>query len=156
MLNQWPVNLTLIFSRRVLPMVLGILIPGLVMGLAAAVPARAELKLCNQSFEVLNVAMAAPEGAEGFSTRGWWRVAPNQCATLWREQLQSRYYYIFATDVFGNEVLAGSIPMCVAPRRFEISGQQDCLLRGYLDARFAEIDTEEQASWTVFVTPRPN
>lgn len=117
--------------------------------------ADAALRLCNQSFDVLNVAVGRPQG-DGFATRGWWRVAPNQCATLERETLRSRYYYLFATDVFGNEVLAGAIPMCVAPRRFEIDSQQDCLLRGYLDARFAEVDTMARASWTVFVTPRPN
>lgn len=116
--------------------------------------ARAEMRLCNQSYDVLNVAIGAPDG-EDFVTRGWWRVAPNQCAVLEREPLQSRYYYIFATDVFGKEVLAGAIPMCVAPRRFEISGQRDCLLRGFLDARFLEVDTRERSDWTVFVSPRP-
>ena len=134
---------------------------GLFVALAAlalaglAGPARAELRLCNQSFDVLNVAIAVPDGGETL-TRGWWRVAPNQCATLLRNELRSRYYYVFAADVFGNEVLAGSIPLCVAPRRFEIEGQRDCLLRGYLDARFAEVDTRGQGHWTVFVTPRPN
>lgn len=124
-------------------------------GLAGA--ARAELRLCNQSFDVLNVALATPgDPGRDFITRGWWRVAPNQCATLQRDELQSRYYYVFAADVFGNEVLAGSIPLCVAPRRFEIDGQHDCLRRGYLDARFAEVDTGGQGHWTVFVTPRPN
>lgn len=119
--------------------------------------ARAELRLCNQSFDVLNVALAMPDGNDDdFLTRGWWRVAPNQCATLQRDLLRSRYYYVFAADVFGNEVLAGSIPLCVAPRRFEIEGQRDCLLRGYLDARFAEVDTGGRGDWTVFVTPRPN
>jgi uncharacterized membrane protein len=147
LLNRCHVNLALCFLRRGLFAALA--------GLVLAGAARAELRLCNQSFDVLNVAIAAPKG-EGFVTRGWWRVAPNQCATLQRDMLQSRYYYVFAADVFGNEVLAGSIPLCVAPRRFEIDGQQDCLLRGYLDARFAEVDTKEQPNWTVFVTPRPN
>lgn len=133
---------------------LGWLAPVVVAALFAS-PAKAELRLCNQSFDVLNVAMAEPEG-QGFATSGWWRVAPNQCATLRRDALQSRYYYVFAADVFGNEVLAGAIPMCVAPRRFRVEGQQDCLLRGYLDARFAEVDTKDQPNWTVFVTPRPN
>lgn len=130
----------------------------LALGLLAALwpqPARAELRLCNQSFDVLNVALAQPAGQD-FATRGWWRVAPNQCATLERAPLRSRYYYIFAADVFGNEVLAGAIPMCVAPRRFQIQGQRDCLMRGYLDARFAEVDTQDRADWTVFATPRPN
>lgn len=116
--------------------------------------AQAELRLCNQSFDVLNVAIATPN-AEDFVTRGWWRVAPNQCATLQREPLEDRYYYVFAVDVFGNEVLSGSVPMCVAPRRFQIERQQDCLLRGLLDARFLEVDTQQQDSWTVFVSPRP-
>lgn len=116
--------------------------------------AQAGLRLCNQSFDVLNVAMAAPQD-DHFVTRGWWRIAPNQCANLLRGSLQSRYYYVFAADIFGNEVLSGAVPMCVAPRRFQIDQQEDCLLRGFLDARFIEVDTQEQTEWTVFVTPRP-
>ena len=116
--------------------------------------AKAGLRLCNQSYDVLNVAIGVPQSQQTI-TRGWWRVAPNQCANLVRDRLQSRLYYVFAADVFGNEVLSGSIPFCVAPRRFEIDSQQDCLLRGFLDARFIEVDTQEQTNWTIFVTPRP-
>lgn len=141
-------------NRRSNNLTLNFLVLGLVAMLCPQI-ARAELRLCNQSFDVLNVALAQPSGQD-FATRGWWRVAPNQCATLERAPLQSRYYYIFAADVFGNEVLAGAIPMCVAPRRFQIQGQRDCLMRGYLDARFAEVDTQDRADWTVFATPRPN
>lgn len=142
-----------VLNRRSINPALKNLAVGLLVTLCP-VAARAELRLCNQSFDVLNVALARPSGQD-FATRGWWRVAPNQCATLDREPLRSRYYYIFAADVFGNEVLAGAIPMCVAPRRFQIQGQRDCLLRGYLDARFAEVDTQDRADWTVFATPRP-
>ena len=124
------------------------------IGLAAPGAAQASLSLCNQSFDVLNIALAEADGAE-FVTRGWWRVAPNQCATLRHEPLQARYYYIFAADVFGNEALPGSTPMCIATGKFVIEGQQDCLIRGYLDARYYEVDTQEQDSWTVFVAPRP-
>lgn len=127
---------------------------------AAAPAAEASFKLCNQSFDVLNIAIGQPgrdsEARDQFVTRGWWRVAPNQCATLVRDTLQSRYFYLFATDVFGKEVLSGSIPLCVAPSRFVIDNQGECLVRGYLDARFIEVDTEEQSDWTVFVSPRPS
>lgn len=118
-------------------------------------PASAGLTLCNQSFDVLNVAIAQPAAAGSFDSRGWWRVAPNRCVTLERAALTSRYYYVFAADVFGNAALPGATPMCVATRKFEISGQQDCLVRGFLDARFQEIDTQDQPDWTVFVTPLP-
>lgn len=129
----------------------------------AALPAAASFKLCNQSYDVLNIAIGQPaaesagtsSGPEDFVTRGWWRVAPNQCATLLRDRLQSRYFYVFAADVFGKEALAGAVPLCVAPRRFAIDRQGDCLVRGFLDARFLEVDTEEQSDWTVFVSPRP-
>lgn len=124
--------------------------------IAGSVPtlASAELRICNQSFDVLNVALGMPGAGTDPETRGWWRIAPNQCATLVREPLHTRYYYVFATDVFGKEVLAGGTPLCVAPKRFDIDNQQDCLLRGFLDARFLEIDTQERDNWTVFVTPR--
>ncbi|MFV0301290.1 MAG: DUF1036 domain-containing protein [Paracoccus sp. (in: a-proteobacteria)] len=117
-------------------------------------PARAEFKVCNQSFDVLNLAFGQPVQG-GFRTEGWWRVAPNQCATLIREALTARFLYLFASDVFGKSVLSGSVPMCVAPRRFRIEGETDCLLRGHLEARFVEIDTGRADDWTVFVAPRP-
>lgn len=119
-------------------------------------PLRADgLQLCNQSFDVLNVAIGVPDAAGQVRTRGWWRVAPNQCATLLREALSAPHHYVFAADVFGNEALTGAVPLCVAPRRFDITGQQDCLLRGYLDARFVRIDTGDRTDWTVFASPRP-
>lgn len=130
------------------------IIAAFLMGSLPVVASAAGLRLCNQSFDVLNVALGEPDG-EMVTTSGWWRVAPNQCANLLRETLQSQLYYVFAADVFGNEVLSGATPLCVAPRRFEIKGQQDCLLRGFLDARFVEVDTQSQPSWTIFVTPRP-
>ncbi|AUH35233.1 hypothetical protein CUV01_05610 [Paracoccus tegillarcae] len=126
----------------------------LVLVFALAGAARAELKVCNQSFDVLNLAFGQPD-ERGFSTEGWWRVAPNQCATLIRGTLSARFVYLFASDVFGKSVLQGSVPMCVAPRRFRITGEQDCLLRGHIEARFIEIDTGRADDWTVFLAPRP-
>lgn len=119
---------------------------------------QARLRLCNQSYDVLNVALAQPHAGsddhDRFATRGWWRVAPGQCATLLRDRLQARYFYLFAMDVFGKEALSGAIPLCVGPRRFVIERQGDCLLRGHLDARFIEVDTGDQDDWTVFVAQR--
>ncbi len=129
-------------------------IPLLIVITLWSAPARAEFKVCNQSFDVLNLSFGQPVQG-GFRTEGWWRVAPNQCATLIREPLAARFLYLFATDVFGKSALGGTVPMCVAPRRFRIEGERDCLLRGHLEARFVEIDTGRADEWTVFVAPRP-
>lgn len=118
-------------------------------------PAAAGFRICNDSFDVLNVAVGEPYG-DGYRSRGWWRIAPSQCATPIREALNARFLYVYAADVFGRAALPGAVQLCVAPRRFVIEGAQDCLLRGYIDAFFSEIDTGGAADWTLHLTLRPD
>jgi uncharacterized membrane protein len=113
--------------------------------------AKAEFAVCNQSFDVINVAVGQYE-RDAFITRGWWTIGPNQCANTIREPLQARYVYVFAQDVFGNVLLNGSTPMCIGTDRFVIEGETDCLLRGFLDADFIEVDTQRTERWTIFLT----
>ena len=120
----------------------------------SAVPAKAQFAVCNQSFDVVNVSIGYLNRGV-FRTRGWWRIGPNQCANVIRDTLSTRYVYVFAKDVFGKELFNGTVPMCVAPDRFVIDGEQDCLVRGFLPARFIEVDTRDTERWTLFVTARP-
>ncbi len=112
---------------------------------------QAEFAVCNQSYDVINVAVGQYK-RDIFETEGWWTVGPNQCANVIKEPLQARYIYVYAKDVFGQSVLNGSTPMCVDPQYFTISGVEDCLTRGYLEAQFLEVDTEQTERWTLFVT----
>jgi len=118
-------------------------------------PARAEFSVCNQTFDVLNVAIGQSEYGE-LSTSGWWTIGPNQCANVISEILRARYVYVFAQDVFGNVVFSGASVMCVAPNRFEIKGQHECQIRGYLDAPFHEVDTKNTERWTLFLEAPAN
>lgn len=118
-------------------------------------PATAQFSVCNQTLDVLNVAIGS-FGRDSFKTSGWWTIGPNQCADVIGSVLQARYYYVFAQDVFGREVLSGSTPMCIAPERFDISNETDCLVRGYIEARFQEVDTLGSERWTLFVYPPAN
>jgi len=119
---------------------------------AAANRADAQFAVCNQTFDVVNVAIGVFEDA-AFRTRGWWTIGPNQCANAIEEVLTARYIYVFAQDVFGKVILSGSAPMCVAPVRFEIAGDSDCLVRGFIEARFHEVDTQQTERWTLFLSP---
>jgi len=92
---------------------------------------------------------------DGFVTRGWWTVGPNQCANVVREELRARYIYIFAQDVFGNEILNGTKPLCIEPKRFVIEGERNCVARGYLDVKYLEVDTQETERWTLFLAAPP-
>ena len=119
-------------------------------GLYIAGLARAEFTFCNQTLDVANVAVAAyDDGA--FESSGWWVVGPNQCAEVISENLTSRFVYVFAKDVFGRALLDGATPMCVDTGRFFIRGEEECLTRGFIDARFHEVDTEQSSSWSFFL-----
>ncbi len=115
--------------------------------------AYAEFTVCNQSFDVLNIAIGKLHH-DRFRTQGWWKIGPNQCANVIRSPLETRYIYIYAKDVFGKAVLNGSVPMCVAPDRFTIDDEKDCLIRGYLPVPFIEIDTQQTKRWTIFIAER--
>ncbi len=115
--------------------------------------AHAEFTVCNQSFDVLNVAIGQLHH-DRFRTLGWWKIGPNQCANVIRKPLVSRYIYVYAKDVFGKTVLNGSVPMCIAPNRFTITDETDCLVRGYLEVPFIEVDTQQTNRWTMFITER--
>ncbi len=113
-------------------------------------PARAEFSVCNQSLDVLNVAIGYEEDGE-FQTEGWWSVGANRCAEVIRKPLKSRYIYVYAEDVFGQPVTEGDNPSCIGTKRFLIRGTRDCWLRGHKQANFLEVDTREQERWTLFL-----
>jgi len=125
---------------------------GLILAISGIGPAFAEFAVCNQSIDVINVAVGQEVTGE-FQTEGWWTVGANQCANVVRKPLDSRFIYVFATDVFGQDVLNGSTPMCVGVKRFVIRGDDNCWERGYRQERFYEVDTQSVERWTLFISP---
>jgi uncharacterized membrane protein len=68
-----------------------------------------------------------------------------------RNELTSRYIYLYAQDVFSQPLLTGTTLMCISPRRFAINGLQECWSRGYISAGFIEVDTLKTQRWTLFL-----
>lgn len=130
---------------------LAALFVALLLAMLAPDTARAEFTVCNQTLDVVNLAVG--NEVDGmFQTDGWWTVGVNRCVNVIREELTSRYVYIYATDAFGHGILNGSTDMCIRRRRFTIRGIDDCWQRGHIAARFYEVDTLAQARWTFFLT----
>lgn len=125
----------------------------LAMGIGIG-PASADFAVCNQTFDMVNVAIGKSD-IDVFVTDGWWTIGPNQCANVLTQPLSVRYVYVFAQDVFGNVILSGATRMCVAPDRFTIRGETDCIRRGYIEAPFHEVDTLRSERWTLFLTEPP-
>ena len=122
----------------------------LMSALCLATPAAAEFAVCNQSFDVVNVAIGQDVAGE-FQTEGWWTIGPNQCANVIKEELASRYIYLYAQDVFGQPILNGTTQMCISPRKFSIRGINECWSRGDISAGFIEVDTLKTQRWTLFL-----
>jgi uncharacterized membrane protein len=125
--------------------------------LAFAQPATAQFAICNQTLDVLNVAIAqdvqGPMGASdrAFESEGWWTIGANRCVNVIRTELASRYIYVYATDVFGQPTLEGDTDMCVGPKKFLIRGGDSCWQRGHKLVRFMEVDTQAVERWTLFL-----
>lgn len=110
---------------------------------AAALPARAELIVCNETAARHSVAIAYADGPVWVS-EGWWNIAAGACKTVVSGALRNRYYYYRATAP-GRRFDGERYFFCVQPEVFTIRGDKDCEARGYARAEFRSIDTGPSA-----------
>jgi len=115
---------------------------------AMALPAWADLKMCNNTASRVGVALGYKD-KEGWATEGWWTIEPQKCLTLLKGDLIARYYYVFAVDYDKGGSWGGKSMMCTRDKVFTIRGIADCAGRGYQKTGFFEVDTGEETDWTV-------
>ena len=116
-----------------------------------ATPARADLRVCNETDVLVGVAIGYRAEA-GWITEGWWHVDGGSCKTMIEGPLQSRYYYLYAEDAQRGGRWTGDINMCIAEKEFKIVGFNDCFARGFQRAGFQEHDTGSQPNWMIQLT----
>ncbi|MDA8870001.1 DUF1036 domain-containing protein [Rhizobiaceae bacterium] len=115
---------------------------------ANSVPARADLKLCNDTERLVGVALGYRSDTKWVS-EGWWRIPPETCASVIEGDLATRYVYLHAENAGAKEKWLGRVFMCTSPKMFRIEGRQDCFARGHDRSGFFEVDTGEQKNWQV-------
>jgi len=123
------------------------LLASTIMG-AASLPARADLKLCNNTPSTVQVAVGYKD-KEGWASEGWWTVKPTTCAGILKGPLIARYYYIYALDDKKVGAWAGKSLMCMKDKIFTIRGFDKCEERGYIQKGFQEVDTGDKPDWTI-------
>jgi uncharacterized membrane protein len=117
----------------------------------AAVPAFADLKLCNSTVGRIGVAIGY-EVSGGLTSEGWWTIPGETCETLLKGKLNSRLYYIHAIDYDRGGEWTGEMEFCIADKPFTIKGNADCEKRGHNKSGFLEVDTQGQRDWTIRLT----
>lgn len=120
----------------------------LAAALAAAAPARADLRLCNMTASRVGVSLGYRD-QQGWITEGWWNISARACETLLKGDLAARFYYIHAVDYDRGGEWGGKSFMCTRDREFTIRGAENCLARGFERTGFFEVDSGEQKSWTI-------
>src|SRR5262245_13581830 len=113
--------------------------------------AMADFRLCNNTGSRVGIAMGYKDG-DGWVTEGWWNLSSRTCETLLRGKLVARFYYIYAVDYDRGGEWSGKALMCTRDKEFTIRGIDDCFARGFERTGFFEVDTGEQATWTVQLT----
>jgi uncharacterized membrane protein len=122
--------------------------------LVSAVPARADLRVCNQSANQVSVALGY-KAQKGWQSEGWWVAAAGKCAIVYQGDLHSRFFYLYVADDIGGGTWDGANFMCTRDETFTIFGVEDCLARGYEQTGFFEVDTQNKTDWTLQLTNPP-
>ena len=97
--------------------------------LFAAVPARAELTLCNRTSYQVDAAVALEKRAN-VATRGWFRLDPGQCRQVLDGALDADLVYVHARTppVYGTAPMpqTGQAEFCVRNTDFSIDNARGC------------------------------
>jgi len=132
---------------KVRPLILA-LASFLALGMLAARPALADLKLCNKTGSTVGVALGYKD-RKGWASEGWWNIPPRACKTLLEGPLIARYYYIYAVDYDKGGSWGGKPTLCTRDKIFTIRGRTNCKARGYRKTGFFEVDTGESTDFTI-------
>lgn len=99
----------------------------------------AGLEICNDTADIQSVAIGY-EGAEGWTSEGWWNVDPGDCAVPALDGVNRRYIY-YRAEIDGGPFNGQNYFFCTTPEAFVIVGDSECQARGYDREDFAEVDT---------------
>src|SRR6266567_8018496 len=97
--------------------------------LFSAVPALADLKLCNRMSYVVEVAIGIDDKA-ATATRGWFRIDPAACRVVAQGTLTADRILLNARalGVYGSSPIpqSGGDTLCIAPDNFVIAAARQC------------------------------
>ncbi|MCG6901209.1 MAG: DUF1036 domain-containing protein [Rhodobacter sp.] len=113
------------------------------------------LKICNDTTDIQSVSVGY-EGAEGWTSEGWWNIDPQDCSTILSGALQKQYYY-YRAEVDGGSFDGENYTFCTTPEAYTIVGDTDCEARGYDQETFREINVGQGiTTYTLTLIPPGN
>jgi len=133
---------------------------GLALG-ALALPAHAQLQVCNQTSYILYAAVGEQQSAQVI-THGWTRVVPGSCANAIAEPLKAASYFVYARSAHAMgtapRIWGGQFQFCAEDPNFSLTTKvtsASCTAGGAFAAPFAPVATNGAQSWTMTFTEQP-
>ena len=96
------------------------------------------LRVCNETEEAQEVSVGY-QGDEDWTSEGWWRLEPGECANTIDGPLKHQYYY-YRSEIAGGEFDGENYTFCTTPSAYTIVGDSDCESRGYELEKFREVN----------------
>jgi uncharacterized membrane protein len=124
-------------------------------------PARAQLKLCNQTSSVVYAAVGIQQSTQ-ITTRGWTRTIPGVCASIVNEPLSAAAYFVYARSALSRTTQfrswSGQFRLCTRDENFGLQmplGAAACNADGAIMTPFANVATGGAKAWTMTLTDTP-
>lgn len=110
---------------------------------AAKVQLQTGLSMCNRTAEPLWFALGlAREGRR--SSKGWWRIQPNECEKIIKDRLADRFIFAYAASESSSQSglrWDGTYIFCTRDAVFDLDGGDNCENRSARSTGFFAIDT---------------
>lgn len=123
----------------------------------------ADFRVCNKSAERVNVAIGYNSKEYGWTSEGWWGIAPGGCHDIITGRLANRYYYVYAIDdkdgVWEAEKSQEGGFFCIAKAKFTLHNREfetnrvlDCEKGDQVTKQFLSVDTKDADNFTYNLT----
>jgi uncharacterized membrane protein len=107
---------------------------------------------CNRTEAPVWSAIAIPESDTVYKSRGWWKLAPNDCAKIIKGELAKDHYYVYGLieGQGGSErrLAGGDRKFCVNAVLFEFKSDQSCADMDVEEAIFRRVNVGGASSAT--------
>ena len=107
--------------------------------------------ICNETSEGVLAALGQKKSTL-WESRGWWMVAPGNCARAISESVANDKIFLRVEKVKGRVLISGPEKFCVTAIEFDIQGRERCAARGLIEAGFMETNSKGAAGFSAHVS----
>lgn len=123
-----------------------------------AIPARADLEICNRTSFVIEAALGIEEKGAA-ATRGWFRIDPGQCRSVLRGEpnAEKLFAHARALPIYGNvqPLTQAHAELCVGEGDFLVAGARRCPDAKHRLAAFAEMKPRKSENGIALLVAEP-